>query len=1486
MDSFNPFLETLPQHRVVICTQCQYAIIPSSIKEHLRTSHKRLILEHRREIIDTVTKDTRLAHTESEVIYPAPTDAPLEQLPVYFDGLKCAARGQPTGTCRYVCRTIRGMQDHCERRHGWVNIQRRGGNAHTKQSHAPNKLWTCNTACQRFFKVGKWQRYFEVRADIATTSATSDNDQRATFFQSQKDDMAKAELDAAEDANRVRGFSDHRSTVVPWLRETGIVDHLQGLKKNEIKAATALPSPENDSSYLPRITEAAESMLREAHSWCFDGDDCMLTWPCRVVLSRFQSSQTESFGKTRPFDQYKEPKTIKTYFSTAKRVLAYFDRVAAGEDYFFSAESDEERYRPEDHVEPTQKQLDVWLAACTLAKDELPDKDEEKQEGLKSRLLEFWMLLITQDTGSRRYSSPLLSFCAMLSIKPSTQGWLEPGNFNSNLSAIIWVVQLLIFYSSARKERDGHAKTLDSVKQYCEKYLQQTVETPMGEILRWRVLLFRVTKDTVGEHEAFWDESEQVLTYEDTELHMDQVSTLLESEYRDCRRLLYDDLMFGIKNVQFMRAWALKDSASTDTVGWNFMQHRDNVHLVKGHKESLLTAIQNSDHLCRIFLTENVKRVRGYTWRENAVALYEATVQELLKRLCVLIHISGGQPVRESEFFEMTWRNTQRRRSITLCHERVMIHVKYHKGQQQTGRHKENVRFLAHPVGELLLDYLVYVSPLRQIFLRQQSPKALLSPFLWEKGGNVWGEGRLSQCLEDACVRARVPRLHVANWRQMTVAIVKTKFASQIDAFESNKDDEDAEEVDEDVRAMTQQRNHKTRTVNRAYANQTGASFGNVWDGLIRTALRASTLWQDFWGVETILRPRKRRLLEQESQMVKRVAMGIYRPRKPWSGDALLAGARNMYSDQNLTWRSPEQEKAMTMVMSWTEQVVVILPTGAGKSLLFMLPCTLPDAGITVLVVPLVSLREDLLRRLREHGIDHIEWLPGERREAGLVLVTVEAASTGDFMKYARALVAQQKLDRIVVDECHLTVTAASYRESIIDLTHIRSLRAQFVYLTATLPPSMQVEFEERNFLLRPRVIRASSNRPNLFYLVQKAIPGKGTLLHQAAAKAKEAWSQSGLFDRQRDKIILYVRTRDEAGELADMLGCSLYTARSGSAADKGGIVAGWIKSTATPFLVATSAFAEGFDYPHVRLVINVNEPESITLFAQESGRAGRDGKEAYSLVLLPSKWESVHEPLAARLSCAAVPATQDIGLAKQRERRAMHRYLEGRQCYRASLSEHLDAPEQRRRCTGEDVLCDICQTLGGAQDTYPSLDEPDRKLDRAFTGANVIQSSLQNDHMMLANYRQDLAAVRGTCLLCRVIGERWDHRFTSCSRQQEIFDQRKQARQRSGAKGRQWLQPYSACFWCLNPQSVCHRADVRERRRSESCEDGDVVLPLCYGIFQREDERQWLQDRFGRSFESVEDYFDWLGEQCKFGGGQAIQAVRVAAAKLVDFHV
>lgn len=172
-----------------------------------------------------------------------------------------------------------------------------------------------------------------------------------------------------------------------------------------------------------------------------------------------------------------------------------------------------------------------------------------------------------------------------------------------------------------------------------------------------------------------------MLTFEDTELRMDQIPTLLVSEYNDCRRLLYDDLMFGVEGLRRMHTCALRDNGSVDTIDWNFTQHRDsdNDNILQGAQRVLLSSMEQSNQLCRLFLDEDKRSPDGYVWRKSAITSYEATVQEFLTRLCVLVHISGGQPIREKVFFSMTCRNTQRRRSITIRHEN-MIHVQYHKG--------------------------------------------------------------------------------------------------------------------------------------------------------------------------------------------------------------------------------------------------------------------------------------------------------------------------------------------------------------------------------------------------------------------------------------------------------------------------------------------------------------------------------------------------------------------------------------------------------------------------------------------------------------------------------------------------------------------------------------------------------------------------------------------------------------------------------------
>lgn len=146
--------------------------------------------------------------------------------------------------------------------------------------------------------------------------------------------------------------------------------------------------------------------------------------------------------------------------------------------------------------------------------------------------------------------------------------------------------------------------------------------------------------------------------------------------------------------------------------------------------------------------------------------------------------------------------------------------------------------------------------------------------------------------------------------------------------------------------------------------------------------------------------------------------------------------------------------------MQGQSPVVAVMPTGSGKSMLFMLPALCSPGGITIVVVPLIALREDMQARCEKMGINCTQWNP--RRpifSSGIVLVTPEAVLGEGCQTYINQLKSVCMLDYIFIDEAHVVLNdQTDFRKQLQELGRLVHGLATLVLLTATLPPQFEAK--------------------------------------------------------------------------------------------------------------------------------------------------------------------------------------------------------------------------------------------------------------------------------------------------------------------------------------------------------------------------------------------------------------------------------------------
>ncbi len=311
----------------------------------------------------------------------------------------------------------------------------------------------------------------------------------------------------------------------------------------------------------------------------------------------------------------------------------------------------------------------------------------------------------------------------------------------------------------------------------------------------------------------------------------------------------------------------------------------------------------------------------------------------------------------------------------------------------------------------------------------------------------------------------------------------------------------------------------------------------------------------------------------------------------------------------------PLQEDIIRSVIDG-QDTLALMPTGGGKSICFQVPGLYLD-GICLVISPLIALMKDQVHNLEQRGI------PARAVYSGMPYAEIDRTFDNCIYGQIRFLylsperltteLARERLQRmrvslIAVDEAHcISQWGYDFRPSYLEIAKIRELLPQtpVLALTATAIPAVVDDIQRQLEFRAPHLLQTSFARSNLAYVV-----------------LREEGKQEKLYDILR-KVpgpgIVYVRNRRQTKEIARLLqrkGISADFYHAGlSPQERSDKQDAWIQNQ-TRIIVSTNAFGMGIDKPDARVVVHYELPDSLEAYFQEAGRAGRDGRKAYAVLL------------------------------------------------------------------------------------------------------------------------------------------------------------------------------------------------------------------------------------------------------------------------------
>ncbi|QTQ16917.1 RecQ family ATP-dependent DNA helicase [Treponema parvum] len=387
---------------------------------------------------------------------------------------------------------------------------------------------------------------------------------------------------------------------------------------------------------------------------------------------------------------------------------------------------------------------------------------------------------------------------------------------------------------------------------------------------------------------------------------------------------------------------------------------------------------------------------------------------------------------------------------------------------------------------------------------------------------------------------------------------------------------------------------------------------------------------------------------------------------------------------------------------------IVLLPTGAGKSLCFLIPALLLP-GATLVIYPLLALMSDQKRRMDENGISNVVFCGNQSKEEREECFKKIAEGARVILANPEVLQNEALVERLsecgivhaAIDEAHcVSEWGDSFRPSYLTLGKIlEKLKVPLITaFTATASPEVFKRMSEILFGGQAHLVRSESDRPNIHYNVIYAYAKKNEILRLALTEKRPmlifCGSRLGAENAARN-LRTYFSALSKKTENSYNSPEIVKFYHAGLSREEKAEVEKWFFPKENAILSCTCAFGMGVDKKNIRTVIHMDVPHTVESFIQESGRGARDGGIAESYLLWNyddyKKFSSFPE--------------------NSRERALLH-FAESRSCRRQVLLDALGA--EQAACSG----CDICKLRenNGNEKTGLSAYDHTNAWDRNFT--------------------------------------------------------------------------------------------------------------------------------------------------------------------------